>query len=175
LLATRELLEQNAYSAVTIESIAVRAGVSKATIYRWWPNKAAVVTDCFLDLIVSEVNLVDTGAVREDLRQDMCRLTRVLASKSGRIIAALIAEGQSDPESARSFRENWIFRRREETRRALQRGVERGELSPEIDFEIAIDALYSPIYWRLLVGHVPLEEGFVDALVDHVMSGLDAS
>jgi AcrR family transcriptional regulator len=174
LRAARELLEQSPYPAVTIESIAARAGASKATIYRWWPNKAAVVTDCFLELIAPEVHFVDTGSVREDLRREMQRLAQVLASESGGIIAALIAEGQSDPESARSFREHWISRRREETRRALRRGVERGELRPDIDFEVAIDALYGPIYWRLLAGHIPLEEEFVDALVDHVMRGLYA-
>jgi AcrR family transcriptional regulator len=175
LRAARDLVERNPYPAVTIEAIAARAGASKATIYRWWPNKAAVVTDCFLELIAPEVHLVDTGSAREDLRQEMRRLAQVLASESGSIIAALIAEGQSDPESARSFREHWISRRREESRQALRRGVERGELRPDIDFEVTIDALYGPIYWRLLAGHVPLEEGFVDALVDHVMRGLEAS
>jgi len=172
LKAAGELLECEGFAAVTVEGIAARAGVSKATIYRWWPNKAAVVTDSFLELTASKVNFVDTGSVREDLRQQMRRLAQVLASKSGRTIAALIAEGHTDPEVAKAFRDHWIAARREETRRVLQRGVEHGELRADLDLEIAMDALYGPIYYRLLAGHAPLDEGFVDALANHVMFGL---
>lgn len=168
------MLERDGFDAVTIEAIARRAGASKATIYRWWPNKAAVVTDSFLELVAPEILSVDTGSVREDLRQQMRGLVQSLASKIGRTIASLFAESQSDPEVAKTFRDRWIKKRREETKRVLQRGIRRGELRADLDLEVAIDALYGPIYLRLLTGHAPLEDGFVDKLADHVMRGLDA-
>ena len=174
LAAAGELLEHDGISAVTVDAIAARAGVSKATVYRWWPNKAAVVTDSFLELTAPVIDFEDTGSVREDLRLQMRALARVFASKSGRVIATLVAEGNADPEIAKTFRIHWIAKRREETARVLRRGVERGELRHDLDIEVAMDALYGPIYYRLLVGHAPLAEGFTDVLADHVMLGLDA-
>ena len=172
--AAGELLDHNGFAGVTVEAIAVRAGVSKATIYRWWPNKAAVITDSFLELTAPEIDFVETGSVREDLRLQMRSLIRVFVGKSGQTIAALVAEGQSDPEVADAFRSRWISARREETDLVLRRGVARGELCDGLDLEAVMDALYGPIYYRLLVGHLPLEEGFADVLTDYVMYGLAA-
>jgi len=175
LKAAGELLERDGFAGVTVEAIASRAGVSKATIYRWWPNKAAVVTDSFLELTAPEMGAADTGSAREDLKLRMRGLAHVLGGRSGRFIAALIAESQTDPEVAQALREHWIAARRVETRPVVRRGIERGELRPDIDLEIAIDALYGPIYWRMLTGYAPLSDDFIDRLTDHVMTGLSAS
>ena len=158
-----------------MDAIAARAEVSKATIYRWWPNKAAVVTDSFLELTAPEIHFVETGSVLEDLRLQMRRLAHTFAGKSGQTIAALVAEGQADPEVAKTFRSRWISARREETRRVLRRGVASGELREDLDLEVAMDALYGPIYYRLLVGHLPLEKAFTDVLADYVWPGLASS
>jgi AcrR family transcriptional regulator len=172
--AAGELLERDGFAAVTIESIAEHAGVSKATIYRWWPNKAAVMTESFLELMAPEASSLDTGSAREDLRLRLRDLAHVLAGRSGRFIAALVAESQTDPEVAEALRTHWIAARRRETRTLLRRGIERGELRPDLDLEVAIDALYGPVYWRMLTGYAPLNDAFVDRLTDHVMAGLSA-
>ena len=170
--AAGELLDRDGFAAVTMDAIAARAEVSKATIYRWWPNKAAVVTDSFLELTAPEIEFVETGSVLEDVRLQMRRLAHTFAGKSGQTIAALVAEGQADPKVAEAFRSRWISARREETRRVLQRGITCGELREDLDLEVAMDALYGPIYYRLLVGHLPLEEAFADVLADYVWPGL---
>jgi AcrR family transcriptional regulator len=170
--AAAELLDRNGLAAVTVEAIAARAGVSKTTIYRWWPNKAAVVTDSFLEFTSPKIEFEDTGSVRADLRLQMRRLVQAFAGKCGRNLAAIVAEGQADPETAEAVREHWIAVRRGATRQVLRRGVERGELRADLDLEVAMDALYGPIYYRLLVGHAPLDERFADVLADHVMAGL---
>lgn len=167
-----ELLERDGFAAVTMEKIAGRAGVSKATIYRWWPNKAAVMTESFLDLTAAKTFPVDTGSTREDLQIRLRELAHVLAGRGGRFVAALIAESQTDPEVAEALRTHWIAARRRETRSLLRRGMERGELRPNLDLEVAIDALYGPVYWRMLTGYAPLSDDFVDMLVDHVIAGL---
>jgi AcrR family transcriptional regulator len=174
LQAANELLAREGFAAVTMEAIAERAGVSKATIYRWWPNRAAVVMDGFLSTVSSEVPFPHTGHAREDIRIHMRRLAEAFSGKMGRTVAALIAEGQTDPELAEALRSRWLSVRRAEAREILELGIERGELREDIDLEVAVDVLYGPIYYRMLVGHAPLEGDFANALADHIFSGLAA-
>jgi AcrR family transcriptional regulator len=175
LRAANELLESDGFAAVTVEAIAERAGVSKATIYRWWPNRAAVVMDGFLSIVSSEVPFPHTGHAREDIRIHMRRLAEAFGGKMGRTVAALIAEGQADPELAEALRSRWLSIRRTEAREILELGIERGELRDDIDPEVAVDVLYGPIYYRMLVGHAPLDDDFADALADHAFAGLAVS
>ncbi len=172
LRAANELLEGEGFAAVTVEAIADRAGVSKATVYRWWPNKAAVIMDGFLSTVSSEVPFPHTGHAREDIRVHLRRLTEAFGGKMGRTVAALIAEGQADAELAEALRSRWLAVRRAEAREILEVGIERGELKGDLDPEVAVDVLYGPIYYRLLVAHAPLDEDFADALADHVFAGL---
>jgi AcrR family transcriptional regulator len=174
LQAANELLESEGFAAVTVEAIAERAGVSKATVYRWWPNRAAVVMDGFLSIVSSEVPFPHTGRAREDIRIHMRRLAEAFSGKIGRTVAALIAEGQSDPELAEALRSRWLSVRRAEAREILELGIERGELREDLDPEVAVDVLYGPIYYRMLVGHAPLDDDFADALANHVFAGLAA-
>src|ERR687890_588463 len=174
LQAANDLLESEEFAAVTVEAIAERAGVSKATVYRWWPNRAAVVMDGFLSIVSSQVPFPHTGRAREDIRIHMRRLAEAFSGKIGSTVAALIAEGQSDPELAEALRSRWLSVRRGEARGILELGIERGELRDDIDPEVAVDVLYGPIYYRLLVGHAPLDNDFADALADHVFAGLAA-
>ena len=157
---------------MTVEAIAQRAGVSKATIYRWWPNRAAVVMDGFLSIVSSEVPFPHTGHAREDIRIHMRRLSEAFSGNLGRTVAALIAEGQADPELAEALRSRWLSVRRTEAKEILELGIERGELREDLDPEVAVDVLYGPIYYRMLVGHAPLGEDFADTLADHVFAGL---
>ena len=174
LQAANELLESEGFAAVTVEAIAERAGVSKATVYRWWPNRAAVVMDGFLSIVSSEVPFPHTGHAREDIRIHMRRLAEAFSGKIGSTVAALIAEGQSDPELAEALRSRWLSVRRAEAREILELGIERGELREDLDPEVAVDVLYGPIYYRMLVGHAPLNSDFADALADHAFAGLAA-
>lgn len=173
--AANELLESEGFAAVTVEAIAERAGVSKATIYRWWPNRAAVVMDGFLSVVSSEVPFPHTGHAREDIRTHMRRLAEAFGGKMGRTVAALIAEGQADPELAEALRSHWLSVRRTEAREILELGIECGELRDDIDPEVAVDILYGPIYYRMLVGHAPLDGDFAAALADHAFAGLAVS
>ena len=168
------MLEGEGFAAVTVEAIAERAGVSKATVYRWWPNRAAVVMDGFLSTVSSEVPFPHTGRAREDIRLHMRRLVEAFGGKMGRTVAALIAEGQTNPELAEALRSRWLSVRRAEAREILELGVERGELREDLDPEVTVDVLYGPIYYRMLVGHAPLDDDFADAPADHIFAGLGA-
>jgi AcrR family transcriptional regulator len=173
--AAYELMNQTGFNDLTIEAIAARAEVGKPTIYRRWSSKAHLVMEAFLAATNPELTFPDSGSVKEDIRLQMQQLVKVLLSPPGQIIAILIGGGQTDPELIEAFRENWLMPRRKVASEIFNKGVERGELRSDVDVEVAIDALYSPLFYRLLLRHAPLTENFVNELADVVMNGLSRS
>ncbi len=173
LCAARALLEEIGFADLTIEGIAERAGVGKTTIYRRWPNKASIVLDAFIEAANKVIPFSDTGSVREDLRLQMRRMIKLMNGTEGHTIATLIGGAQADAELAEAFRARWLAVRREEARQIIARGKTSGEIRANIDPEVLLDALYGPLYFRLLIRHAPLTPGYADKLVSLVMSGLD--
>jgi AcrR family transcriptional regulator len=169
LRAARELLDRRGFQGLTIEGIAERAGVGKATIYRWWPSKAAVAMDAVLQAATPRIPFPDTGSAREDLRRQIASVIELYTrTKTGRGIRALIAESQHDRALAESLRDRFIASRRAEASAVFERGIERGELRPDLDVGVAIDALYGAVYYRLLVSHAPLDSAYADTLIDQI-------
>jgi AcrR family transcriptional regulator len=164
-----DLLEEIGFSNMSIEGIAAHAGVGKATIYRRWPNKASVVMDAFLAATAKEIAFPDTGSAREDIRQQMRSVVRVLNGPRGRTIATLIGVVQSDNELAEAFRTRFVAVRRGEGKAVLQRGIAHGEFKPDMDLESVLDCLYGPLYFRLLIGHEKPSAKYSDQLVDLVL------
>ena len=173
LKAAYEILLEVGFMDLTIEGVAARAKVGKPTIYRRWKTKSALAMDAFLEVVNPEITFPDTGSVKEDFREQMLKLVRLMKSSRGEVLASVIGCGQADKELIAAFRENWLIPRRKDAKQIFQRGVERGELKEGIDAEVAIDALYSPLFYRLLLKHQPLTNKFVDELVDVVIRGLE--
>ena len=167
-----ELLEESGFSQVTTEAIAERAGASKATIYRWWPNKAAVLIEAFRKAVTPDLPFPDTGCIRKDFRLQLQSFSRMLTGRRGRIFVAFVAAAQNDEEVAAAFRTLWLKPRRAEAKLALQLRQQRGELREDVDLDLALDLLYGPFYYRLLTGHAPLSEEFGEALAYAVLDGL---
>jgi AcrR family transcriptional regulator len=172
LRATIELLKERSLREVTSDAIAQRAEVSKATIYKWWPNKSLVALDAFLTHMQSEVETPDTGSAKRDFVEQLQSLLRFLASPYGRIYAQFLTEGQSNPAFLAQFREQFIKTRRDEVRVMWRRGVERGEIRREVDGDIALDLIYGSVIFRLLTGHAPLNDVQAEAIVATVFRGL---
>ncbi len=172
LRATSELINEVGLRAMTTDEIASRSGVSKATIYKWWPNKYAVAVEAFLSEMATKSPDPDTGSAEEDFRRALRGLIRFYRSKSGRAYAQLIGEAQFDPQIGKELREHLVGSRRELVRAILDRGVARGELLPDIDPEVAIDLIFGPAMYRLVAGHAPLDRRAADAIVDAAMRGL---
>ena len=173
--AANDLLVRDGFAAVTMEAIAAEAGVGKATLYRWWPGKAAVVMDAFLAATGPCAPFPDTGCLEEDLRGQMRALAHAFSGRAGTVMRGVLAEAQSDPEAAEAFRTRYLAPRRAETRRVLERARSRGQICPHADLETAADALYGPLYYRLTAGHAPLDAAFVDALLSLIFQGLRPS
>ncbi|HTE04776.1 MAG TPA: TetR/AcrR family transcriptional regulator [Planctomycetota bacterium] len=170
--AALTLLVERGFADVTIESIAARAGVGKATVYRRWPSKADLVVHAFFETIEPRIHIPDSGDLRADFRRQLRLVVREMAGPNGRVLATLLGCMQTDPGLAESFRTRWLAVRRAEGRLALERGVQRGTLPPDTDPGLVLDALYSPLHFRLLAGHAPLSTDFSDRLVDLVFDGL---
>ena len=175
LKAAYEILNEVGFMDLTIEGVAAKAEVGKPTIYRRWKTKAALAMDAFLEAVTPEIVFPDTGKAREDFREQMYKIVMLMNSPRGEVLANVIGCGQADEELIAAFRENWLIPRREDAKRIFQRGVDRGELREGIDAEVAIDALYSPLFYRLLLKHQPLTEKFVNELVELVMKGITAT
>jgi AcrR family transcriptional regulator len=172
LKATSDLLTEHSLREVTAEAIAERAGVSKATIYKWWPNKNRVALDAFLSRIEEEVPTPNTGSVLRDFTEQLVESTRFYTSRYGRMLAQFLAEGQSDPEFLALFRERFQQPRRKVVRVMWERGVARGEVRKDIDVELVIDLLFGTVVYRLMGNHNPLDDATAKSIVDAVFHGL---
>lgn len=174
LAASYDLLLETGFGAVTVEKIAERAKVSKATIYKWWPNKAAVVMDGYLSATSARLPVPDTGSVMDDIIIHATNLASFLRSREGKIITELIGEGQFDAGLAEAYRARFFAPRRQEARHLLERGVTRGELKADLDIGITIDLLYGPLFYRLLITGDELDEAFVKYLITSAFEGIKA-
>ena len=165
------LLGKNGYEQLTIADVAASANVGKATVYRWWPNKAALIADAFAGSATRRLHFPDTGSVNADMSQQMRQLIKVFRSPRGRVVSAILAGGQSDKELIFAFRERFLWPRRQEAYATLQRGIRRGEVRKNINKDLLLDSLYGPIYMRFLIRHDNLTPQFVDELCGLVLGG----
>ncbi len=171
--AANQLLEERGFVDLTMDEVAVRAKVSKATIYRRWSTKGTLIFDAFLAEFLARQPPPDTGSLRGDLLAALRSWIRVVkGTVTGRTLVGLIAEVQRDPELSEIWRDRFILPLRERHKIMIDRTIERGEISAETDAEIALDLLYGPLYHRLLQSHLPLSDRFVQAVVDTVIDGL---
>jgi AcrR family transcriptional regulator len=174
LRAARALLEEGGIPAVTMEGIAARAGVGKPTIYRSWPNAHAVAMAAMLE----GSDEPRAAAVRRgrsalgELRAQLRKMADVFASRMGRNVTLMLAAAQENTELSKAFRNHFIVARREEGRALLKRAVAEGELRSDIDYEVALDMIFGPVFFRLLLGHGALDANFTDGVLEECFRGL---
>ena len=170
--AALKLLKSTPLQQISIESIAREAGVGKATIYRWWSSKAAVVIEAFVQYHVSHTSIPKGMGPREALARHMQLLVDEYAATSGHIVAQILAEGQGDPSVLREFRERFWYGRRAVVRELVEEARRNGEFRSDMETELQMDILYAPIYLRLIMGHMPLDRGFAESHVAAMMEML---
>ena len=172
LAAAASLLDEGGLSAVTMEAIASRANVGKPTIYREWPNAQAVAMAAFLENADAPPHARASRSPLEALKRQMRKIAEVFATRAGRNTAMMIAAAQSDSELAKVFRNHFIMKSREEGRTLIDAAIAARELRKDIDIETALDLLYAPLYFRLLIGHGPLDAAFTDKVLETAFEGL---
>ncbi len=175
LAAAMDLQLARGLHAMSMEDVARRAGVSKATIYRWWPSKERLALDALATewATTPSAGQRQTGTLRGDLLARFRPWIRQLNRKPyARVVAGLVAEAQQNADFAQLYREHFVQPRREATRELLVRARDRGEIAADTDLELTLDLLYGPIYHRLLHGHAPLTERFAQQVIDHVVAAI---
>jgi AcrR family transcriptional regulator len=164
-------LKGNGFDDLAIEHVAAEAGVGKATVYRWWPNKAALVADAFASSVDTKLHFPDSGTVVGDLSRQMQQVIQMLRSRRGQVVSVILGAGQSDSTLLRAFREQFLKPRRAEAYQMLRRAMQRGELPPDLDMDLMLDSLYGAIYFRFLIGHDTLTPEIITDLCELVLFG----
>jgi AcrR family transcriptional regulator len=171
LAATREMLAEFGVNGLTVEGVASRSGVAKTTIYRRYRSKTDLALAVLLDSVEYLGTTPDVGDTYAELAAVVDRTIELLSSTLiGRIMQGLVSEVAADPELARAYRERVVNRRVADVRRLVERGISRGDLSPDVDAEMLTDLLLGPIYYRFFLSGSPLDEGFGVRLVSTLFS-----
>lgn len=160
--ATRRLVSHTSVRDLSIEGIAKKAGVGKTTIYRWWPNKVAVVIEAFADSmdVAAPITGSETPDAATALSRHLERLLRQLRGRNGKIIADLFAESQCDPKVMAQFDTFYMTARREEVLALVLTGQTHGLFNSAIPADIAVDIVLGPVFLRLLSGADGLNDDF---------------
>lgn len=172
--ATRRLLAVNPLSELSIEAIAKKAGVGKTTIYRWWPNKAAVAMEAFLEQPGVQNIIPTTATAEQSIQKQLESLIRQLRGQNGRIIAGIIAESQSSADVLDLLYDSFLKERVEPLMDKLAEGIENGEFRSDLDPSIALDMLLGPLFMRVLSGEHGIDDHFANHFPSQALLALSA-
>jgi AcrR family transcriptional regulator len=172
LAAAAELVLAHGFGTLTMDTIAAAAGVGRMTLYRRWPNKAAIVMDAFVARVDPNTLFLPGESYLETIRIQMRSMAKKFRGKDGVLMRALLGAAQLDPELAIALRERWTMPRRQMAIAYFREGMKQGHLRADSDPDAIIDLLYAPLYYRLQMGTGPLSSAYVDEIFDHVMRGV---
>ena len=167
--AVYALLREKSVRDLTMEEVARRARVGKPTLYKWWPTKATLVLAMLCERMAPNLEKPTGLTAAESLRFRVRRLIDAFNGPFGKVVAGLIAEGQSEPAVLQEFFDRWVSPRQNATIADLQRGKDAGELRSETEPELVNDAIFGAIYYRFLLRSGPLTRRFGDEVVEQVL------
>jgi AcrR family transcriptional regulator len=169
--ATLWQIAERGVGELRIDDVAERARVGKATIYRRYRSKDELVAAAVTSL-VSEIAIPDTGSTERDIRGLMRRAVKVYrGSLEARVMPGLVEAMSRDRKLARAVREGFLKRRRSALATVLERGVERGDLRPDLDIELALDVLAGPLFYRLLITGGSIDNKLADGVTELILRG----
>lgn len=176
LKAAYQILREGGFARFTVEGVAARAGAGKATIYRWWTSKGTLAVEAFLVAVVPRLDAIrESASPLADLRRQVHLAAEIYRGRPGQLIRELLALGQADSETGKLLFKDFLEPRRLAAMRTLQRARDAGEIRRDVDLDVLADALWGPIFQRLLVSHMTLERNFIDKLLDFVLAGATKS
>ncbi len=165
LKATHDLLTEGSGAGLTVEAIARRAEVGRPTIYRWWPTVADIVLEAVLRQADKDIAVPSCESLRETL-QGFLRQSMQATDWGGVHLRFLMAHAQRDEEFRERFRDNFVAKRRALLRSIFEQAVERGQIGSEPNLDLLVDIVFGAMWYRLLVGHAPLDESLADELTE---------
>lgn len=172
LRAALELVEEVGFDGVTIDRISERTGASRASIYRRWSNVSAIIMDAFMAEAAPLIPFKPKENVAESFRATMKFAIKVFNGRHGKIFGGLIGRAQTDAQLREAVWSGWFKQRRDIAHEFIREAIKSGELRPDTDADILIDALYGAIYYRLLLPYAPLTDEYIDTIVDYIFNGV---
>lgn len=168
LKAAYKLLKKKGISAVSAQEIADGAGVSTATLYRWWNTKEAIMFDACFENVMPELAVDEKCPPVERLREFMVRGAVWLGSENGRVMARLITGIHGDKTLQQMYLDRFYLPRRRIQLQAIKEAIACRELKRDTDPELLLDALSGPLFFRWMQGHAPVDKKFAEALADKI-------
>jgi AcrR family transcriptional regulator len=170
-----EELADVGYGRLSIDAVAKRAGVGKAAVYRRWRSKLELTLELVGQAAVAAIDVPDTGTLRGDIEQYLRNADAALQHRlASKIIPDMLAEAFRNPELADALKETIRDPRRSKANQILERAVERGELPDDIDFELCLDFLGGPLYWRRTVIQIPTGTDYFSRMTDKILAAMKA-
>ena len=170
--AVYALLKEVPARDLTMDAVAKRAGVGKPTLYKWWSSKPALIIAMFHERFSVILEVPETATAEQALRTRVKHRITQSNGLFGKVIADLIAEGQADPSILKELYESHILPRRASTVADIKRGIASGELLTGTDPELLMDAIFAPVYLRLLLHHPALTEQYGLQLINQALLGV---
>jgi AcrR family transcriptional regulator len=167
--AAYKLLETKGFHAVGSHEIARAAGVSSATLYRWWDSKDEILLHACFEHMKPVLAVSGSGLALMRLRRYVLYVAEFLASDDGAVMARLVTGIHDDTKLQRLFLERYVMPRRQMQRGFIREAIASGELKRGTDPELLIDALNGPLFFRWLQGHAPLKRSFAERIFDRVI------
>ena len=174
LKATNSLLLHKSVQELSIEAIAKKAKVGKTTIYRWWPNKTAVVMDALINQPGMQTPMQTPKNNADAVRMQLEKLIRMLHSKNGETIAQLFSEAQASTESKKIFEDNFLGPLIDAIQYSLEQGRKEGEFRTNIDPQTAVDMICGPIFFRLMAHPQHFNDNFQNTYPDEAVRLISA-
>jgi AcrR family transcriptional regulator len=168
--AAYKLLRDKGFNAVGSHEIAQAAGVSSATLYRWWMSREEILLDACFEHMRPILAIPETGSALTRLRRYVLRASEFLASEEGTVLARVFTGIHEDQRLRRMFLERYVDQRRQIQRGIIEDAIAFGELKPTTDPDLLIDLLSGPLFFRWLQGHAPLDKAFAKSIFDKVIA-----
>lgn len=151
---------------MTVEGVAAKARVAKTTIYRRWRSRDELAMAVLLDMVETVTAVPDLDDTAAEFVAFVNGAVDILGrTLMGRVMQGLVSELAADPELAKQFRERVVSARLAEVRRVVDRGIARGDLRPDTDYELAHELLFGPVYYRLLLSGGKLDKRLARRIV----------
>jgi AcrR family transcriptional regulator len=171
-LAARKLIEERGPTGVTMEGAAALAGVGKPTVYRHFADRHELAMAALMQMATPEGGMTQPGAPLQELKRQLLAMAALFESPTGRFVTSVLASGHGETEMSKAFRSHFIEQRREQSRKLLLESKQAGAIRRDANVELALDQLYGPILYRLLIGHSPVNRELVGKLLGQLLEGI---
>ena len=169
--AAYSLMKEHPVSAISTQQVANMAGVSTATVYRWWPTKESLLLEAFLHVKEREMPMREDGSPLERMREHAISAGKFFEGENGRVAARILMAIQDDKSLREAFTEQLYLPQSSRMMKVARQAVEAGELPPATDLKLFLDMLFGSCLVRLLMRHESVRRSDTENSFDLAVAG----